>query len=269
MFVGRSLAFILPSRGSVLSVDAFLSRSVLGIVIAWIGVTAMTSGGESVKEWWGTLTTDPVSMDEVITTDGLGQVQGSVRPTPSNSTLVSPLQNKECVAYEYTISKVVQDAGDSTIDADSKYGSFIISDGTAEILVKPDEDSLSLNMTTTRPTSRQEIMEQTSDERLDLESSAYTSDVGDLTAPIELSEGTISVGENITVVGNATPVPADAFTDADAVMTSEEAHLTIMNDDPGNTALKKAARGGFLLVLGVLFSVFGMLVLITAVSNIV
>lgn len=112
-------------------------------------------------------------------------------------------------------------------------------------------------------------MEQTSDERLDLESSAYTSDVGELTAPIELSEGTISVGENITVVGNAIPGRADAFTDADAVMTSEEAHLTIMNDDPGNTALKKAARGGFLLILGVLFSAFGTLVLITAASNIV
>ena len=112
-------------------------------------------------------------------------------------------------------------------------------------------------------------MEQTADERLDLEPSAYISDVGELTIPIELSEGTISVGEEITVVGKANPELGEAITDADAVMASEEAHLTVMNDDPGNTALRKAARGGFLLIVGLLFNIFAMLVLITAISNVV
>jgi hypothetical protein len=253
----------------VLTVDGFLPRSLLGIVIAWIGVAAMTSGVRSVKDWWGILTTDPVSMSEAIATDGLGQIRGRVRTSHPNSALISPLRSKECVAYEYNISKIVQDAGNSSIDSNSNYIQFVISDGTAEILVNPDEDSLSLNTTTNRTTSKREIMEQTDDERLDVEPSAYTSDVGELTVPIELSEGTISVDERITVVGKANPALGEAVADADAVMTSEGDHLTVMNDDPGNTALRKAARGSFLLIVGLLFNVFAILVLTTAISEII
>lgn len=250
-----------------MTVDGFLSRSLLGVVIVWIGVTAITSGIKSVKDWWGILTADPMSINEAIATDGLGRIQGRVRPTQSNGALVSPLRNEKCVAYEYTISKIVQDTGTSSIDSDIGYSPFVISDGTAEVLVDPDEDSLSLDTTADRPTSKQEIMEQTDDERLDLEPSAYTSGVGELIAPIELSEGTIGVGERITVVGKANSAPKEATTDADAVMTSKQDYLTVMDDDPRNTALKKAARGGFLLILGLLFGAFGTLVLITAISD--
>ena len=269
MFIEESLPILTLSGGSVLTVTGFLPRLLLGIMIAWLGLTAMTSGVKSVKDWWGILTTDSMSINEAITTNGLGQIQGRVRSTQENDALISPLRNKECVAYEYNISKIVQDTGRSSIDSNIKYGPFIISDGTTEILVDPDEDSLSLDTITNRPTSKQEIMEQTADERLDLEPSAYISDVGELTIPIELSEGTISVGEEITVVGKANPELGEAITDADAVMASEEAHLTVMNDDPGNTALRKAARGGFLLIVGLLFNIFAMLVLTTAISNVV
>ncbi len=73
-------------------------------------------------------------------------------------------------------------------------------------------------MTAERPTSKREITERTADERLDFEPSADTSDIGDLTVPIELSEGTISTGEKVTVLGKADPVPEKAATDADAVV---------------------------------------------------
>lgn len=112
-------------------------------------------------------------------------------------------------------------------------------------------------------------MERTDDERLDVDPSAYTSDVGELTMPIELSEGTIRVGEEITVVGKADPVTEEASTDADGVMRSEEDHLAVMNDDPGSTAMKKAARGAFLLVVGLLFNVFATLVLVTAIYDVI
>ena len=124
-------------------------------------------------------------------------------------------------------------------------------------------------MTAERPTSKREITERTADERLDFEPSADTSDIGDLTVPIELSEGTISTGEKVTVLGKADPVPEKAATDADAVMTSERDYVAVMNDDPGTTALKKAARRGFLLIVGLLFSGFAVLVFTTAVSQIV
>jgi hypothetical protein len=253
----------------VLTVDGFLSRLLLSIAIAWIGLTAMTSGVKSLKDWWEVLTTDSMSVAEAIATNEVSQIRGRVRSTQSNGALLSPLRNKQCVAYEYNISKIVQDTGRSSIDSNITYNSFIISDGTADILVNPDEGSLSLNMTANRLTSKREIMEQTADERLDLEPSAYISDVGELTVPIELNEGTISIGEKITVIGKADPVLEEATTDADAVMTSEEDYLAVMNDDPGKTALKKAARGIFLLIVGLLFNIFAILVLTTAISDIV
>jgi len=84
-----------------------------------------------------------------------------------------------------------------------------------------------------------------------------------------VSEGTIGVGEKITVVGKATPVPAEAVTDADAVIMSGEAHLTVMNDDSGNTALRKAGRGGFLLIFGLIFGFFTILIITPVVLEIV
>jgi len=146
---------------------------------------------------------------------------------------------------------------------------FIISDGTAEIRVVPDIDSLSLDMTTNRLTSNEEIVAQTDDDRISLEPAADLSGIGDSTNPIELREGTLAVGETITVVGTPNPVPDDARTDADAVMTATEAHLTVMNDDPDNTALRNAARGGFLLLLGSVLSVFAILVVTPAISDLV
>jgi hypothetical protein len=253
----------------VSAVDGFLARSLLGIAVAWIGVAATASGISSVRDWWGILRADSMSVDEAITAGGPAQIRGRVRPTGPNATLVSPLRGEECVAYEYSISKTVQDAGDSSIDADVAYDSFVVSDGTAEILVEPDEDSLAPDTTTRRPTSEREIAERTGDERLDVDPSAYASGGGGLTAPLELSEGTIGVGERVTVVGRASPVPEEASTDADAVVTAEGDHLTVTNDDPGDTALREAARGGFLSVLGLLLGGVGALVLVSAVSDVV
>jgi hypothetical protein len=253
----------------VLTADGFLFRLLLSIAIAWIGLTAMTSGVKSLKGCWEVLTTDSMSIAEAIATNEVSQIRGRVRPTQSDSALLSPLRNKQCVAYKYNISKIVQDTGRSCIDSDITYSSFIISDGTADILVNPDEGSLSLNMTANRPTSKREIMEQTADDRLEVEPSVYTSVLGDTTKPIEVSEGTIDVGEKITIVGKATPVPAEAVTNVDAVMMSEEAHLTVMNDDSGNTALRKAGRGGFLLLFGLIFGAFAILILTPVVLEIV
>jgi len=50
---------------------------------------------------------------------------------------------------------------------------------------------------------------------------------------------------------------------------SEETHLTVMNDDSGNTALRKAGRGGFLLLFGVIFGAFAVFILTPVVLDIV
>jgi hypothetical protein len=267
-----TLCFVgsIPVSGEpILTIDGVLPRLLLGSVIAWIGVTAMTSGANSVTDWWMIVSTDSVSIAEAIAAGDMAQIRGRVRPLRPDDTLISPLRNKTCVAYAYTISTVVQDAGDSSIDSGSKHRPFLISDGTAEIRVGPDADSLSLDMTTNRLTSNEEIIAQTDDERIALEPAADLSGIGDSTNPIELREGTLAVGETVTVVGKPAPVPDDARTDADAVMTATESHLTVMNDDSDNTALRSVARGVFLLVLGLVLTVFAILVVTPAIPDLI
>jgi hypothetical protein len=269
MFVGRFLAFMSLSGEAVLTVDGFLPKLLAGTVAAWAALYATTSGVKAIRDWWGIVASDSMPIDEAIGTSELVQIQGRVRPAKPDDAFVSPILGDECVAYEYEIRKVVQDSGRTQIDSATEYNSFIISDGITDILVDPDKESLSLNTTTKTPSTKRSIEQKLADDRLEVDPSVYTSTLGDTTKPIEVSEGTIGVGEKITVVGKATPVPAEAVTDADAVMLSEDAHLTVMNDDSGNTALRKAGRGGFLLLFGIILAAFTILILTPIVFEIV
>lgn len=269
MFVGRFLAFISLSGEAILTVDGFLPKLLAGTVAACAALYATTSGVKAIKDWWGIVATDSLPIDEAIGASELVQIQGRVRPAQPDDVFVSPILGEECVAYEYDIRKVVQDSGRTRIDSATKYNSFIISDGVTDILVDPDKESLSLNTTTKTPSTKKSIEQELADDRLEVDPSVYTSVLDNITKPIEVSEGTIGVGEKITVVGRATPVPAKAVTDADAVMMSEEAHLTVMNDDSGNTALRKAGRGSFLLLFGVIFGLFTIVILTPVILDIV
>jgi hypothetical protein len=269
MFVGRFLAFISLSEEAVLTVGGFLPELLAGTVAAWAALYATTSGVKAIRDWRAIGATDSMPIDEAVGASELVQVQGRVRPAQPDDALVSPIIGDECVAYEYDIRKVVQDSGRTRIDSATEYKPFILSDGVTDILVDPDKESLSLNTTTKTPGTKESIEQKLADDRLEVEPSVDTSVLGDTTKPIEVSEGTIGVGEKITVVGRATPVPAEAVTDADAAMTSEEAHLTVTNDDSGNTALRKAGRGGFLLLFGVILGAFAVLTLTPVVLEIV
>jgi hypothetical protein len=269
MSVEHFLGVVMRSGGSGLTIDGFLPSLLLGTGIAWIGWVAATSGLKSVRDWWRILTSESLPIDEAVATSEPVQIQGHVRPLQPDDTLTSPILNRECVVYEYTISKVVQDSGGSTIDSDTAYRSFIIADGTGEILVNPDEDSLSLKTTTQRTTSKEELIKRTDDDIVEFDSTAYTSDGETIPKPIELREGTISVGEEITVVGEANQESEGALRDTNAVMASGADQLTIMNDDPRNTAMRNAARGVFLLMLGAMFGIFAIFILRAAILDIV
>lgn len=268
MFIEYAHRLALLSGGSDLTGDGFLPNLLLGVVVAWIGWVAATSGFESVREWWTILRSESLSIDAALATGGLVQLQGRVRPLHPDATLTSPIRNRECVAYEYTISKVVQDSGESSLDADTAYRSFVLTDGTGEILVDPDEASLSLTTTTERTTKTEVIRERTADASVEFDPAAAIADDGTIPKPIEFREGTISPGEEVTVVGKATPVSEEVPGDANAVMTAETDQLTVMTDPPGNTAMRNAARGVFLLVLGALFVLFAIGILRAALLDI-
>ena len=255
MLVDKSLAGTVLLGIPILSVYGTLPGVAGGIIATVIGVAATIRGAESVSDWWRLSTIDSVPLRESVATDGLVRVHGTVRPVRSDGTLVSPIRGEECVAYEYNIYHQVQGTGEPSIDAGVGYSPFIVSDGTTEIYVDPTEESLSLEHETDTVIG-EELLEQVDEARLDLEPST-TTDSGLFKSYIELVEGTLSVGEKVSVVGKASTAPERGVGGADGVITAAEGHLIVANDEPESAALRTGARGFFLLVLGLGLDIFG------------
>lgn len=267
MFVGGSLGGIISFGGLISGADGFLSGLRGGVIMTGAGVPATVSGVRALIEWWRISVADSVPIDEAVTAGEPVQIRGRVRPVQSGDTLVSPIQNEACVAYEYKITHQVNGSDDSRIDSGVEYGPFVVSDGAAEILVDPAEDSLSLETETERVSGGEAMLQRVDEQKVELEPSAHGGGSDGIGNPIELIEGTIGVGEEVTVVGEADVAAEELVGETGAVMTSEEEHLTVTDDDPEDTALRKIARGIFLLILGLPLSVLGVTALITAVSG--
>ena len=267
VLVDNSLAGTVLLGIPILGVYETLPGVVGGVIATVIGVTATIRGVENVSDWWRLSTIDSVPLRESVATDGLVRVHGTVRPPRSDNTLVSPIRGEECVAYEYNIYHQVQGAGDPSIDAGIGYSPFIISDGTAEIYVNPTEESLSLEHER-ETVIGEELLEQVDEARLDLEPSANT-DAGLFKSYIELVEGTLSVGETVSVVGKASTAPERGAEGADGVMTPAEGHLIVANDEPESAALRTGARGLFLLVLGLGLDIIGIGALVDNIGSVV
>lgn len=99
-------------------------------------------------------------------------------------------------------------------------------------------------------------------ERVDMDSSTDSEDSGAFGNPIELIEGTLTTGEEVTIVGKASEAAESVATDIDAnaAMTSDGEQLLVTNDEPENTALRTGARGAFLVTAGLVFDYLGIII---------
>lgn len=265
MFVDHSIVCTVLFGISV--PDGFLPGVVGGAITTVIGVSATISGIRDVNDWWRLKTTEPVPIDESVTTDGLIQIQGIVRPVQSSDVLISPIQGDKCVAYEYNIYNQVQGTGDPSIDSGIEYNPFMISDGNSKIYVDPTEESLSLDHETNTVTGGEELLEQVNKERVDIEPPALTDESGLIEDRIELVERNVRVGEKITVVGKANAVTEGPIVDADAAMKPEEEYLIVANDEPKTAAFRTGARGLFVSVVGSVLSIMGLGALLANTTN--
>lgn len=266
MSVDRSPALTILLGVPMLADHGSLSGLAGGVIATGFALIAAMSGVKDLNQWRRLATTDPVSINESVVTKGLVQIQGDVRPVQQGNTVISPIQEQECVAYDYKVTHQVHGTGDPSIDSGTECNPFIIFDGTAEICVAPTEESLSLTHTTTTARGSKQMLEQVDEEKLDLEPSAYTEESGLFNDYIELMEGTVSIGEKITIVGKANEAPERAA--VNAVMTAEEGPLIVADNEPGTTGLKTGARGLFLLVIGVALGSFGLLTLMTNIAGV-
>lgn len=264
----KSLRFVVLGIFTI-AVYGFLPGLVGGVIITVMGSAATISGMKDLRDWWRLLRTDAVPIDEAVTTSGVVQIRGEVRPPQPSDAVISPIHGDECIAYEYNITRQVQGTGDPSIDSGIECNPFIVADETAEIYVAPTEESLSLAKEITTVTGTEEMLERVDEERLDLGPSADAGKSGLTRDYIELIEGTISVGEEVTVVGNANPAPESGTVDTDAVMTPAADDLIVATDEPGTTALRTGARGFFLLILGFGAGIVGVSALLSNISDLV
>ena len=272
MFI-QQLVWTIPLAGGSRPEWGFWPTLLSGILAAWAAKHAIIIGVTEVKHCWRIVTTSRMAIDEAIAASEQVQIRGRVQPTQPDDTVTSPMLNKECVAYEYNIKKygsniiqTIRGNDSDPVDSGSKYNSFVISDGGGKIFVDPDKENLLLN-TTTETLSRKK--EQTDDTRIEVEPTSYRLALGETTKPVELTEGTINTGEKVTIIGKTVPVSKRAITNADAVMTSEEGHLTVIGDDARKVAKKKARQGALGLILGSGFSFFAIVIFRDVILDIV
>ena len=272
MFV-EQFVWTIPLAGSSRPEWGFWPTLLGGFLAAWAAKHSIIIGIREVKDCWRIVTTDRMAIDEAITANGLVQIQGRVHPTQPDDAVMSPILNKECVAYEYNIKKygsniiqAIQGNDSGPVDSGNEYRSFIISDGSGKISVDPNKESLLLDTTTETLSTKKE---QTDDSRLKVEPTSYRFALGETTKPVKLTEGTIEIGEKITIIGRPIPESEEAITGVDAVITPEEGHLTVIDDAARNVAKKKARQGALGLILGLGFSFFAIVILRIVILDIV
>lgn len=240
-----------------------------------VGLYVAIGGIKGLNRSWRILTTDSVPIDKAITTDELVQVSGSVRPSKSSDTILSPIQSEECVAYTYEINSQLND--NCSIDSGVDCRPFRISDGTTEILVDPTRESLSLETHKKTVTGGEEVSREIDEEKVNVDPSAEISDSGSIPNPIELIEGTIRIGEEIIIIGKASPTPTEVAEDTDigatgdadanAIVTPETGHLDLRNDVSETTAPKAGIQGALALIFGSTFTLIGAGVFLTTLSS--
>lgn len=271
MVIRQSIS-ITPLAGGSASELGFWPTLFGGIMAALAARTAIHIGIEEVKLLWKIVRTETLAVDQATATDELVQIQGCVQPTQPDDTFTSPILDNECVVYEYRVDryglrirKSLQNTGSEPVESGSAYTSFVLSDGNGDIVIDPNADSLVLQTTTETLSTK---AEQTADERVEFEPTAYRLALGESTQPVDLTERTINVGERVTIIGRTTTVADQTTTGGDAVITPEESGLTVMDDDPRNVAKTKARRGVFALICAPVFSFFAVFMLQDAIFTI-
>ncbi|ERG94301.1 hypothetical protein [Haloquadratum walsbyi] len=266
------LESIMLLGGSVLAVDGILPGLFAGIAATGVGLSLTISGIKELNRSWRIFTTDSVPIDEAVGSDELVQITG-VHPSQPSETILSPIHNQVCVAYKYEIRSQLNDG--CSIDSGTEYRPFNISDETAGVLITPTTETLSLNTQKQTVTGGREVSSEIDEEKINVDPLAEISDSGSVPNPIELIEGALSLGEQMTVVGKANPTPKtgakdtsiDVDTDADAVMTPETDHLNVMNDLTGTTVLKRDTVGALFAIVGSQFTLIGLAIFISTLSS--
>ena len=213
----------------------------IGVILFILGVFTTYSGYSKLVIWKQFYSRNQISIQEGIETDDVVQIRGKVKPTDSG-TLTSPFNNEECVAYEYDIKRRTQ--GEiRDLDHGMEHTPFIIDDGTATAYVSPTNGDISIALC----------------ERVDISSDDVPSEIHDnrsLKGKRAYREGTITVGEQATVIGSLTQRSSHTSA-ASAEITANGGERIISNESPTEASIPLLKKGAPMVFIGVLFILIG------------
>ena len=246
----------------------------VGVIFAVAGTGILVFGGVTLRQWRYVRTVEPISIRAATSKSGPVEVEGRIQSL--DEPLVSPLLEKECVAYEYTIEERRRNRGQNdtpsesqwdTIDSGSARRPFFLEDDTGIAYVDPDGAALSLD--TEQTSTIQETESLPSGLRSTVES-GLSFDLGGIALSgkprLRYTERSLDVGERGYIFGQTDSPPAGV--DADIAITDgDETPLFLISDTGEQGTMRRLLlRGAGISAFGLLFFGLGLGLLVFGIA---
>lgn len=211
-----------------------------------LGTVALLVGVSTLRKWWQIKSTTTSSIRDAAVSDGIVEVEGTVEPADS-SPLVSPMTERDCVAFEYDIKRAKGTDTKKPVDSGIQHQSFVIDDGTATAYVDPEGGELSLSLDRIKNVSLEQLPE-------------YINTNPKLQGARRYKEGRIETSSEAYVIGSTATSPR---TESDTQFTADDGLLLISNQDATGTATRLFRRGALLSPIGLASCLAGLFILIS------
>lgn len=197
---------------------------------------------------------DEISVAEAINRDNIVQIYG--RAYKNTETVASPIENDECLAYEYDISKTAKesanpdhDYGWKSVEEEAKAVDFILEDHSGTAYIRTDGADISL----THDRQHTVANSATTPSTVPTDSVSLQPTNFNFSEKLRYTEGTISEGDRIFVIGKFTTT---APGESEDIEISYDETMFISDKDTGGQikSLRRPAVNS--LIFGAVFLLF-------------
>lgn len=210
------------------------------LVFVGLGLMGIVVGVSKLKKLRKFSTADEMSIRDAGVSDGVVSVSGTVSPV--DEPLPSPLQDMECVAYNYEIDR---GAGEdrNIVDTGKDVVPFTIDDGTGVAAIDPGDDEVEI---------QRELIHDVALENL----ADFVTIDRSLQGARTYKEGNITVGDDVTVVGKTTS--GSNVDDADIDIGMDDGELVVSSVGVDETVTRLSRQGVLFTSIGAVSVIVGM-----------
>lgn len=239
----------------------------LGLVFVLAGLGVVAWGGRSLQRWYHIRAGDPVTIREATTSTNPVEVEGTVRVL--DEVLESPIFGEPCVAYEWELQERRRSSRRSsgsrsrwvTIESDEDAVPFALEDDHGLAHVDPTGASLSMSSETSRE------LEDDASLPPELPRPDDVVAIGSIelgTRPLRYVEERLDVDGEGYVFGQAEVPRAGTGATIELADGPETPMFLVSDGSESATARRFLRRGAGFTLFGMVFAVFGIAAVVTA-----